>query len=140
MGVSSATNVRSITSAEPRYTRDRLRFQTEEERMVYDELRRQRDGLSRYDSFAVATQVPASVPGRTFVLDLVVTSRGRCGVIEVDGAVHAKRWSADRSRDCLLEDAGYQLVQRIDARDVHDAAALSAFVERFLFRLRERAS
>jgi hypothetical protein len=139
---SGAFNVRKLQPkrSKARLTRGRLSFQTAEERMVYDELNRQRQGLNPYDSFAVATLVPANVPGHTFELDLVVTSRGRSAVIEVDGAVHSGRWGHDRSRDCLLEDAGYLFVQRIDARDVHDPGALREFVVRFLFRLRERAA
>ena len=89
---------------------------------------------------ALGSQVSANVLAHTFVLDLVVTSRGRSAAIEVDGAVHHGRWDHDRSRDSLLEDAGYAFIQRIDARDVYDAAALSAFVERLLFRLRERVA
>jgi very-short-patch-repair endonuclease len=121
-------------------TRDRPTFQTPEERTVYDELDRQRRLLSRYDSAGLASQVPVNVPGHTFTLDLVVTSRGRAAVIEVEGAVHAKRWSSDRSRDALLEDAGYAFVARIDVRDVESSALLTEFVERVLYRLRERAT
>jgi very-short-patch-repair endonuclease len=136
---SRATNVRPLPT-QTKITRDRLTFQTPEERTVYDELNRQRRVLSRHDSVGLASQVPVNVLGHTFTLDLVVTSRGRAAVVEVDGAVHTKRWSNDRSRDALLEDAGYAFVARIDVRDVENAEALRVFVERVLYRLRERAT
>jgi very-short-patch-repair endonuclease len=69
-----------------------------------------------------------------------VTDKGRAGVMEVDGDAHRKgnRYQADQSRDRLLVDAGFALVERIPAEDTNGRAELDLFVRRLLGRLVSR--
>ena len=75
------------------------------------------------------------VPGRTLHPDLLVLHKNRAGVIEVDGATHFGRAAADRSRDRLLEDAGVDYVDHLDAESASDPRECAVFVERFVERL-----
>jgi len=55
--------------------------------------------------------------------------------LEVDGATHAARAAADRSRDRRLEDAGIADVDHLDAESASDPAEAAQFVDRFVERL-----
>lgn len=117
---------------------DRLRFRTVEEKFLYLALRDLQARMPEFDSLTIAPLCKIRVPGRTWEVDFMVTYRGKCGVIEVDGAVHRGKWADDRSRDRLLEDAGIAYVDRIDVRDVAERAELDVFIRRFLARLTPR--
>jgi hypothetical protein len=119
----------------PAFIIDRLAFQTGEERTVYLALRDAQAHMPEFESITIAPRCSIRVPGHTWEVDFLVTHKGRCGVIEVDGASHVGKWIADRSRDRLLLDAGIAYVDRIDAVDVNDPAELKTFVRRFLHRL-----
>lgn len=102
---------------------------------VFEELRRVQEWLPEFDTLTIMPNSPAYVLGREFVPDIVVIRRGRAGVIEVDGATHYGRWEADRSRDRLLENAGFAYVDRFDAQECEDAGRVNLLVSRFLARL-----
>jgi hypothetical protein len=125
-----------MTSTQPDgLTRDRLRFDQPSEVDVYEALRRVQEALDTHDTVGVAAGVPFRVRGHTFRIDLLVTFKGRVGIIEVDGASHYGRWVSDRSRDCLIEDAGAWCVYHIDAEDTGDIELLDDHIRRFLTRM-----
>lgn len=130
-----AGSKRPTGTLSPTYVVDRLAFQTCEERMVYLALRDAQACMPEFESITIAPRCSIRIPGHTWEVDFLVTHRGRCGVIEVDGATHFGKWTADRSRDRLLLDAGIAYVDRVDAVDVHHPAELKTFVRRFLHRL-----
>jgi hypothetical protein len=111
------------------------RFGDPSEKPVYDELRRAQETLPQFRSIAIAANATLCIRGRIVVVDFLVTYRGRCGVIEVDGASHCRKWSSDRSRDRLLEDCGVCYVDRIDAVDTTQPKEVEALVRRFLDKL-----
>ncbi len=82
-------------------TRDRLRFDQPAEVGVYEALRRAQEAFDQHDTLGIAPRVAIRVRGHTFRVDLLVTYKGRVGVIEVDGSSHYGKWSSDRSRDVL---------------------------------------
>ena len=102
---------------------------------VYDALLRVQSELDGHETLGIAPRVPFRTRDRTFRLDLLVTYRGRVGIIEVDGASHRHKWSDDRSRDQLVEDCGVNYVYRIDAEDTTDPRLLDEHIRRFLKRL-----
>ena len=71
---------------------------------------------------------------------LLVTYRGRAGVLEVDGPNHNARRAMDLSRDHVLMDTGIAFVDRIpvEARSLSDGAM--AALRRFLRRLGEASN
>jgi very-short-patch-repair endonuclease len=58
------------------------------------------------------------------------------GIIEVDGLSHNLKRESDKSRDRLLENAGFAYIDRFDARECEDPDKVRQLVERFLSRLR----
>ena len=111
-----------------------LRFDRPEELVVYRVLLQLQGRLPARRSLLLARAV-VRVPGHTFKPDRLVVHRGRCGVLEVDGATHTARAAADRSRDRLLEDAGIAYVDHLDAESASDPAEAEQFVDRFVERL-----
>jgi hypothetical protein len=69
---------------------------------------------------------------RPWVLDLLCLYRGYAFVIEIDGPDHRRRWVADKSRDQLLEDAGFLLVRRIAVEDTNDPLTVDLFLDKCL--------
>jgi hypothetical protein len=136
-GREAAAHLRTLPTRE---TRQRLtleghRFRDPTEIVVYRELRRAQDELPQFRSIGIAPNAKLHVRGRTFEVDFLVTHQGRCGVIEVDGASHYRKWASDRSRDHLLEDSGVCYVARIDAADTARHEEVESFVRRFLDKL-----
>lgn len=114
---------------------DRLTFASEPELRVYEALRARQAALPPRETIMIAPNAGVRVPGTTISPDFIVTYRGRCGVIEVDGPGHRGKWSSDRSRDQLLEDAGVAYVLRVTVEETGDDTALEALIDRLLGRL-----
>lgn len=91
--------------------------------------------LPEFETLTIIPNCRVRVLGREFVPDIVVVRNGRAGVIEVDGATHYGRREADRSRDRLLENAGFAYIDRFDAQECEDPATVNLLVSRFLARL-----
>jgi hypothetical protein len=119
----------------PRLTLDGFRFRDPTELVVYSELRRVQGELPQFTSIGIFPNACVRVRGRTVEVDFLVTYQRRCGVIEVDGASHYRKWASDHSRDRLLEDSGVCYVDRIDAIDTAKSEEVETFVRRFLDRL-----
>jgi hypothetical protein len=122
-------------AARQRLTLDGHRFRHPSEIVVYRALRRAQADLPQFRSIGIIPSARLCVRGRRFEVDFLVMYQGRCGVIEVDGSSHNRKWSSDRSRDRLLEDSGVYYVDRIDAVDTTEPMEVETFVRRFLDKL-----
>jgi len=116
---------------------DRMAFRDEAEACMYQALKRAQEAMPSEDAMTIVPNPAVRLPGRTVEPDFLVVYRGRCGVIEVDGATHSGKHAADRSRDRLLEDAGMARIDRIDVQDAERPDEADRFVRRFLRRLIE---
>jgi hypothetical protein len=112
---------------------DRMRFRDAAEVRLYEGLKRSQEAAD--PQFTIVPNAAVRVPGRTWEVDFLILLGGRAGVIEVDGATHSRKWSSDRSRDRVLEDAGVAYIDRIDAEDTKDPLLVDQFIQRFLRKL-----
>jgi hypothetical protein len=114
---------------------DRLTFASEAEAKVYAVLREKHAEFPPHETIMIAPNPGVRIPGNTLSPDFLVSYRGRCGVIEVDGPHHRGRWANDKSRDALFEDAGAAYVLRISVEDTAENQGLRTIIDRFLKRL-----
>lgn len=114
---------------------DKMRFRDDAEVRVYEGLKRAQAKLPITSTITIAPNPSVRISGRTFEPDFLITYRGRCGVIEVDGGSHMNRYAADKTKDSLYEDAGAAYISRINVEDTKQVSEVDAFVERFLARL-----
>jgi hypothetical protein len=112
-----------------------LRFRSAEELRVFEAFEEKQKGLPPELTISIGPNAVILVAGKPMEVDLLITHRGRAGIVEVDGPHHTKRYAADASRDALLRDAGVSLIERIVVEDTTDPKELRTFVERFLQRL-----
>lgn len=114
-----------------------LNFRDPSEVRVFEAFERAQRRLAEEATLLIAPNAVVFVAGKTREVDLLVTYRGRAGVVEVDGDAHRRgnRYAADQSRDGFLRDAGVLLVERVAAEDTEDPAGIDRFVQRFLDRL-----
>ena len=117
---------------------DRLTFGSAEEQRVYEVAKEVQAELSATETILVAPNPGVRVRGNTFTPDLLITYRGRVGIIEVDGPHHRKRYANDRSRDELFRDAGVAEVYRIPVEETTTSEQIREHLDRFLKRLGER--
>lgn len=122
----------------PKFLEDRLAFTNAGEMRVYRALKHlQEKELPPEETISIFPLPFGRVPGRTCEPDVVVTYKGRAGVLEIDGPHHRVRRAVDTSRDHLFRDAGFAFVDRITVEAVDDPEELMASLKRFLRRLRE---
>ncbi|MFF2436659.1 hypothetical protein ACFVU4_21190 [Streptomyces sp. NPDC058107] len=114
---------------------DNLHLTNEWEHRVYTVLREQQCALPDIETIGILPLPGMRVRGHTFEPDLLVTYKGRAGVIEIDGPHHKGRRSDDASRERLLRNAGIRHIDRIDVRDSTTKAEVEKFVETFLKHL-----
>ncbi|MGJ3559480.1 hypothetical protein ACR6C2_15055 [Streptomyces sp. INA 01156] len=114
---------------------DGLHFTNEWEHRVYVVLRERQAALSDIETIGVLPLPGMRVLGHTFEPDLLVTYKGRAGVIEIDGPHHKGRRSDDASRERLLRNAGIKHIDRIDVRDSTTKVQVEKFVDTFLKHL-----
>jgi hypothetical protein len=117
---------------------DQMGFRDTAELRVYEGLKRAQERLPEGERITIAANPVVRIPGKTREPDFLVAYRGRVGTIEVDGASHRQKWSNDRSRDQLFEDAGIFCVRRFDAEFADDPRQVDDFINRFLRKLGER--
>lgn len=117
---------------------DQMGFRDAAELRVYEGLKRAQKRLPEGETIAISVNPSVHIPPRTREPDFLVAYRGRVGMIEVDGASHRQKWSNDKSRDQLFEDAGIFCVRHIEAEFTDDARKVDEFIERFLRKLGER--
>lgn len=122
---------------EPQHpTEDGLHFTNQWEHGVYKVLKEQQLGLPDNETIGILPLGGMRVRGHTFEPDILVTYRGRAGVIEIDGPHHKGRASNDKSRERLLRHAGVHYVDRLDVRDTTTRSEVEKFVADFLKQLR----
>lgn len=77
------------------------------------------------------------VPGRTWEPDVLITYRGRAGILEIDGPSHKVRRAIDIPRDHVLLDTGIAFVDRVPVEVVSNPKELTYTLRRFLRRLED---
>jgi very-short-patch-repair endonuclease len=77
------------------------------------------------------------LPGRTWEPDVLVTYRGRAGVLEIDGPHHNRRRAFDTSREHLFRQSGVALVDRVTVEAIVNPDELMTILKRFLKWLAE---
>nr|AKV89109.1 hypothetical protein [Streptomyces rochei] len=122
----------------PQWVLDRLAFTNSGEQRVYLALKHlQEKELPAEETISIFPLPNGRVLGHTWEPDLLVTYRGRAGVLEIDGPDHRARRAMDTSRDHLLRDAGIAYVDRIPVEVIDNSQELLSALKRFLRRLRE---
>ncbi|WP_156325338.1 hypothetical protein [Nonomuraea sp. SBT364] len=114
---------------------DGLTFTNLGELAVYRALKEIQAGLPLHETIGIFPLPGARVLNQTFEPDILVTYRGRVGILEIDGPKHRGRYANDRSRDRLFMNAGIPIVERLGAEEVSDQDALDAFLRIFIDRL-----
>ncbi|WBO64935.1 hypothetical protein [Streptomyces camelliae] len=139
MNADRPTNMARRTMPEkPQWVMDGLAFTNFGERRVYQALKHlQENELAPEETLSIFPLPNGRVLGHTWEPDMIVTYRGRAGVLEIDGPNHRVRRAMDTSRDHLLRDAGIAYVDRIPVEVIDDAQELLTVLKRFLRRLRE---
>ncbi|GGP55320.1 hypothetical protein [Streptomyces abikoensis] len=139
MSADRPTNQARRTMPEkPQWVLDRLAFTNAGERRVYQALKyMQEKELPSEETISIFPLPNGRVPGHTWEPDLLVTYRGRAGVLEIDGPNHRARRAMDTTRDHLLRDAGIAYVDRIPVEAIENPQELSTTLKRFLRRLSE---
>ncbi|MFJ7180320.1 hypothetical protein ACIQXA_28895 [Streptomyces massasporeus] len=122
----------------PQWVLDRLAFTNHGEQRVYLALKHlQEKELPAEETISIFPLPNGRVLGHTWEPDLLVTYRGRAGVLEIDGPDHRVRRAMDTSRDHLLRDAGIAYIDRIPVEVIDNPQELLTVLKRFLRRLRE---
>ncbi|MFG1686994.1 hypothetical protein ACGFNP_42995 [Nonomuraea sp. NPDC049269] len=114
---------------------DNLIFTNIGELKLYRALKQRQQKYDQLETIGIFPLPGMHIPGHTFEPDVLVTLKGRAGVIEIDGPHHIKRWAFDKSKDYLLENAGVALISRIGPEDIDNPKELEAFLDRFLRKL-----
>lgn len=136
-GKRPTNQARRARTEPPRFTEDYLYFTNPGERTVYRALKQIQENLPKEYTIGIYPLAGGRVPGKTWEPDVLVTYRGRAGVLEVDGPNHNVRRAMDITRDHVLMDAGIAFVDRIPVEVLADSADLEAHLRRFLRRLNE---
>jgi hypothetical protein len=137
-GKRPTNQARRVRTEPPRYVEDWLQFTNAGELTVYRALRQiQENDLLPEETIGIYPLAGGRVPGKTWEPDVLVTYKGRAGVLEVDGPTHNARRAMDLSRDHVLLDAGVAFVDRVPVEALNDPGELHATLRRFLRRLGE---
>ncbi|WP_309225873.1 hypothetical protein [Streptomyces lunaelactis] len=137
-GKRQTNQARRIRAAEQRWVEDKLSFTNPGELRVYQALKHiQEKILPPEETIGIFPLSNGRISGRTWEPDVLVTYKGRAGVLEIDGPHHNARKALDTTRDHLLRDAGVAYVDRIPVEALEDSKELLAALQRFLRRLTE---
>ena len=129
---------RRVRSEPPRHTEDWLYFTNPGELAVYRALKQiQEKDLPPEYTIGIYPLAGGRVPGRTWEPDVLVTYRGRAGILEIDGPAHNARRAMDLSRDHVLLNTGVAFVDRVPVEALNSPSELTAILRRFLRRLGE---
>jgi hypothetical protein len=130
-------HARRIRSGVVSHAEDWLSFTNEGELTVYRALKNLQESYPRDETIGIFPLAGGRIPGHTWEPDVLVTYKGRAGVLEIDGPHHNTRRAMDISRDHLLRDAGIAFVDRVPVEAVSNPSELEAVLRRFLKRLAE---
>ncbi|MFJ6617335.1 hypothetical protein ACIQOW_07100 [Kitasatospora sp. NPDC091335] len=135
-GKKPTNQARRLAPAAPLWAEDNLSFTNAGEQRVYRALRYiQEKLLPAQETIGIFPLPNGRMPGRTWEPDVIVTYKGRAGVLEIDGPHHNARRALDTSRDHLLLDSGVGYVDRVPVESLSDPKELMAVLQRFLRRL-----
>lgn len=135
-GERRSNHARKVREEDPRWTEDNLFFTNGGELQVYRALkRRQENTLPAGETIGIYPLSRGRVRGATREPDLIVTYRGRAGIIEVDGPHHNVRRANDMTRDELFRDAGAAETFRIPVEALQNPDELEGHIDRVLRRL-----
>ncbi|MFE4422021.1 hypothetical protein [Streptomyces sp. NPDC056817] len=131
----SRTRAKGVT---PAFSRDGFVFDSREEVLVYEALKREQAELPQESTISIFPLPMGRVgSGNSWTPDFLVTVAGRVGIIEVDGPHHLKRYGADATRDRHWRNSGIVHIERILVEETSTESDLDALVRSFLTRLRE---
>ena len=137
-GKRPTNQARRVRTEPPRYVEDWLQFTNAGELTVYRALRQiQENDLLPEETIGIYPLAGGRVRSKTWEPDVLVTYKGRAGVLEVDGPTHNARRAMDISRDHVLLDSGVAFVDRVPVEALNDPSELTAILRRFLRRLGE---
>lgn len=137
-GEKSPTNhARRVRTGPARYTEDGLSFTNEAELTVYRALRKIQETYPSDDTLGIFPLAGGRISRKTWEPDVLVTYKGRAGVLEIDGPYHNRRRAMDMTRDHMWRDAGVAFVDRIPVESLSNPKELEASLRRFLKRLAE---
>jgi hypothetical protein len=137
-GKRPTNQARRVRSSLPRHEEDWLAFTNPGELTVYRALKQiQEKDLPRDYTIGIYPLAGGRVPGRTWEPDVLISYRGRAGILEIDGPSHNVRRAMDLSRDHILYDTGIAFIDRVPVEALDDPAELTATLRRFLRRLGE---
>ncbi|MFE7581073.1 hypothetical protein ACFU5Y_05835 [Streptomyces gardneri] len=135
----SVSNQASRTRAKeatPAFSREGFVFDSREEILVYEALKRAQADLPADSTISIFPLPMGRVGvGSTWTPDFLITVAGRVGIIEVDGPHHQKRFAADATRDRQWRNSGIVHIERILVEETSADADLDALVKQFLTRL-----
>ncbi|MFJ1795182.1 hypothetical protein [Kitasatospora griseola] len=135
-GKKPTNQARRLAPAAPFWTDDNLSFTNAGEQRVYRALRHiQEKVLPPQETIGIFPLANGRIPGHTWEPDVIVTYKGRAGVLEIDGPHHNARRALDTSRDHLLLDSGVGYVDRVPVEAISDHNELLSVLQRFLRRL-----
>ncbi|WP_246144923.1 hypothetical protein [Actinacidiphila oryziradicis] len=135
-GKRPTNQARRLRTAEKRWVEDHLSFTNAGELRVYQALKHiQEKILPREETIGIFPLSNGRVSGRTWEPDVIVTYKGRVGVLEIDGPHHNARKALDTTREHLLRDAGVAFVDRVPVEALEDPQELLSVLRRFLRRL-----
>ncbi|WP_404870890.1 hypothetical protein ACI1MP_37115 (plasmid) [Kitasatospora griseola] len=130
------SNVARRVRTEPQHpVEDSLHFSNEWELRVYQLLKEKQESLPDNETLGIMPLGAMRVRGHTYEPDLLVTYRGRAGIIEIDGPHHKGRRSDDASRERLLRNAGVKHIDRLDVRETTSKPEVEKFITDFLKHL-----
>jgi hypothetical protein len=131
-------HARRVRTSTVRFAEDWLAFTNSGELTVYRALKKiQENDLPSEETIGIYPLPGGRVLGRTWEPDVMITYKGRAGIIEVDGPDHNRRRALDQTRDHLLYDTGIAFVDRVPVEALQDASELNLILRRFLRRLGE---
>jgi hypothetical protein len=137
-GERPTNQARRVRSGPSRYVEDWLSFTNEGELRVYQALKRfQEKELPPENTIGIYPLASGRMPGRTWEPDILITYKGRAGILEIDGPSHNGRRALDQTRDHVLYDTGIAFVGRVPVEALNDPDELNAILRRFLHRLEE---
>lgn len=137
-GKRPTNHARRVRDSSVRFAEDWLAFTNSGERAVYLALKAiQENDLPSEETIGIYPLAGGRVLGRTWEPDVLITYKGRAGVLEVDGPDHNRRRALDQTRDHLLYDTGVAFVDRVPVEALQDSTELNQVLRRFLRRLGE---
>jgi hypothetical protein len=137
-GASNQASRTRVKGAAPGLIREGFVFDSREEVLVYEALKRAQAALPEDSTISIFPLPMGRVGvGNAWTPDFLVTLSGKVGIIEVDGPHHHKRFAADATRDRHWRNSGIVNIERILVEETSIDGDLDALVRQFLTRLRE---